>query len=107
MKNQNHVIKKQILDFTLDSEVGSFTFQSKLSEIFKTAILPRIDAHCTRLSDSSEILRLDRLEVELGVLEKRNWVKEFKEKFDEVFPQKLSAVLSGQKLVGDTLTRTL
>lgn len=107
MKNQNHVIKKQILDFTLDSEVGSFTFQSKLSEIFKTAILPRIDAHCTRLSDSSEILRLDRLEVDLGVLEKRNWVKEFKEKIDEVFPQKLSAVLSGQQLVGDTLTRTL
>lgn len=101
MEKQNHVIKKQILDVTLDSEIGSFAFQSKLSEVFKAEILPRLDAYCTEIGGDSEILRLDRLELDLGVLDKRTWAQELISKFDEVFPQKLRTVFPRQEREGD------
>ena len=106
MKNQNHVIKKQIIDVTLDSEIGSFAFQSRLSDIFRTEILPLIDDHCTKISGGSEIIRFDRLELDLGLLDKRNLVKEFKSKIDELFSQKLSAVFRVHQAGKDIPART-
>ena len=107
MKTQNHVIKKQILDLTLDSEIGSLAFQSRISGIFRTEIVPRIDAHCTGISGGSENIRIDRLELDLGVLDQRNLATEFKKKIDELFPQKLIAALGGHYLENDKAAHTV
>lgn len=94
MKAPNHIIKKQVLDFTLDSDIGSFAFQSRMSDVFKAEVLPLIDAHCTSISGGdSEIFRLDKLEIDLGVLDKSNLAVEFKQKIDELFPRQLAEAL--------------
>ncbi|HBR30406.1 MAG TPA: hypothetical protein DD789_13315 [Firmicutes bacterium] len=107
MKTENHVIKRQILDLTLDSAIGSLAFQSKISGIFRTEILPRIDAHCSSVSRGTEDIRIDRLELDLGVLDQRNLVTGFKKKVDELFPQKLIAAVGGHYLEKDKAAHTL
>ncbi|HEX3048284.1 MAG TPA: contractile injection system tape measure protein [Bacillota bacterium] len=90
---QNHIIKKQVLEITLDSEIGSFGFQNKISELFKTEIVPLIDAYLSELSPDQEVLRIDKLEIDLGKIDRRNFDREFSEKFARVFPQKLAAAV--------------
>lgn len=93
MTAQNHIIKKQILDITLDSDTGSFAFQSRVSEIFKTEIVPLIDTYCTGIGGGSAIFRVNKLELDLGMLDKKNLVTDFKKKINELFLQKLAEAL--------------
>jgi hypothetical protein len=93
MTTQNHIIKKQVLDLTIDSEVGSFIFQSRASEVFKTKIVPLIEDHCSRISGDSGTIRIDRLEIDLGVISRNNFESDFKSKFDKLFPGQLAKAL--------------
>jgi hypothetical protein len=90
---QTHIIKKQILDITLDSETGSFAFQNRIGEIYKAEIIPVIDAYCTGISDGSEIVRIDTLEIDLGTMQRGAFAREFKNKIEELFPVKLEEAL--------------
>ncbi|MGA1870240.1 MAG: contractile injection system tape measure protein [bacterium] len=98
--SQNHIIKKQVLDITLDSEIGSFSFQNMLSTFFRTDILSLIDRYCNEMSDASTIFRIDKLEIDLGEIDQDNFQIDFKRKISEIFPQKLSQALSS----GDVYT---
>ncbi len=91
--NQNHVIKKQILDLTLNSQVGSFTFQNKVSEFFKREVVPALDVYCTGISDNSEVIRIECLEIDLGVIPKKTFEISFMHKLAERFPEKLGEAL--------------
>ncbi len=86
---QEHIIKKQVLDITLDSEIGSFTFQSKVSELFNAEIVPLIDSYCNEIDSGQGVRRIDRLEIDLGRLDKHNFAGDFKSKFIKFFPEKL------------------
>lgn len=96
MMNQNHIIKKQILEFTLDSEIGSYTFQSGVSKFFKTEIIPLIDVHCTGIS-GDEVVRIDRLELDLGLIAKKNFMADFKARFNTLFTEKLLKTLAAKE----------
>jgi hypothetical protein len=86
---QNHIIKKQIVEIALDSEIGSFTFQSMISELFNAEIIPLIDAFCSEIDTGSGVLRIDKLEIDLGRIDRRNFNGDFRQKFNEIFPKKL------------------
>jgi hypothetical protein len=90
---QNHIIKKQVLDITLDSEIGSFALQNRVGEIFKSEIIPAIDAYCTGISDDFETVRIDKLEIHLGTIHRNTLAKDFKHKIAELFPGKLAEAL--------------
>jgi hypothetical protein len=93
MTTQNHMIKKQVLDLTLDSEVGSFVFQSRVSEVFRNKIVPLIEDYCSQISGDSGTIRIDRLEVDLGVIGRKNFENDFKRNFDKLFPEQLAKAL--------------
>ncbi len=93
MKNQTHIIKKQILDLTLDSTVGSFALQSKAGEFFKREILPELDAYCDEIACGDGTIRIDRIEIDLGVISKKNFERDFKKKFGALFPEKLEKII--------------
>src|SRR5690554_554115 len=109
MATRNHIIKKQILDLTLDSDTGSFALQSRVSEIFKSEILPLLDTYCTKIGGGPDVLRINRLEVDLGVLDEKNLVMGFKKKIHEIFPERLAEALGGHeggyRFQGDTRER--
>lgn len=91
---QKHIIKKQVLDFTLDSETGSFAFQSMASEVFRTEIVPLIDAYCSELFSDPGIVRIDKLEIDLGVIGRRTFERQFTDKMDRLFPEALAEVFN-------------
>jgi hypothetical protein len=93
MTTRNHMIKKQVLDLTLDSEVGSFIFQSRASEFFKAKILPLIDDQCSKISGGSGTVRIDRLDIDLGVINRNSFESDFEDKFDKLFPGQLAKSL--------------
>lgn len=93
MTAQNHMIKKQILDLTLDSDTGSFALQSRMSEIFKSEIVPLLDTYCTKIGGGPDTYRVNRLEIDLGTLDKKDPAAGFKEKINELFPEKLAEAL--------------
>jgi hypothetical protein len=90
---QKHIIKKQILDLTLDSPVGSFTFQSEVGTLYRKEIVPLIDQYCSAIATGDGVIRIDQLEVDLGKIEKRNFGRDFKRKIAQLLPQKLTEVL--------------
>ncbi len=96
MKNQAHIIKKQILDLTLDSSVGSFALQSKAGEFFNREILPKLGACCDEITCNYGTIRIDRLEIDLGVISKKNFERDFKKKFEALFPEKLEGILGNE-----------
>lgn len=94
MMTPNHIIKKQILEFKLDSKNGSFSFQNRMSRFYRTEILPIIEAYFAQVGGDTEIVRIDKLEIDLGVIPENNFRTVFKTKFNEVFPEKLFKVVA-------------
>jgi hypothetical protein len=88
-----HIIKKQILDLALDSQVGSFTFQSEVGSIYKKEIVPLIDQYCSAIDTGDRVIRIDKLDVDLGQIDKQDFGRQFKQKFAQLLPQKLTEAL--------------
>jgi hypothetical protein len=84
--SQNHIIKTQILDFTLATQAGSFNIQNELGILYNDSIVPIIEECCDSLSDSSEIHRIEHLEIDLGNIHPNNLEYEIKTKIAEKFP---------------------
>jgi hypothetical protein len=87
--SQNHIIKTQILDFTLAPQENSFNFQNELSTFYYDAIIPIIEECFDSLSDSSAIHRIERLEIDLGNIHPNNLRYEIKTKIAETLSDAL------------------
>jgi hypothetical protein len=90
---KKHIIKKQILDLTLDSQVGSFSFQSQVGAFYQREILPLIDEYCNAVADGDAVIRIDELEIDLGKIAKPDFERQFKRKFAQLLPQKITEAL--------------
>jgi hypothetical protein len=88
-----HIIKKQILDLTLDSQAGSFSFQSQVGSFYKREILPLIDEYCNAVAGDDVVIRIDRLEIDLGKIAKLDFDRQFKQKFAQLLPGKLTEAI--------------
>jgi hypothetical protein len=88
-----HIIKKQILDLTLDSQVGSFSFQSQVGAFYQAEILPLIDEYCNAVAGGDTVIRIDSLEVDLGRIAKPDFDRQFKRKFAQFMPEKLKEAI--------------
>ncbi len=87
--NQHHVIKKQIMDITLNSQVGSFGLQGQISSICHDIIAPIVDRYLSSAGDPDHIHRIEKLEIDLGEIRKEYLEKDFSRKMEELFPRVL------------------
>ena len=74
----SHIIKKQILDISLQQGDDPWLVQNELKLQFETEILPALDRVCTELGlDNGVTFTIDQLELDLGIFQKeelsRNW----------------------------------
>lgn len=88
-----HIIKKQTLDITLDSNENSFALQNEISRIFYSEIVPIIDKCLTALDNSNEAFRIDKLEIDAGVIDPRNIRYDLIQSISKQLPQKISEIL--------------
>ena len=97
MANQHHVIKRQLLQVTVQEAANAFELQQKLSRLAHSRLVPLIAQHCSELSSPDVIHRVDSLQLDLGELPLKDFEEALIKKFDTEFPRKLEEAI-GQQL---------
>ena len=92
-----HIIKKQIINLTLNKKMDAFAIQHLVSERYWREIVPLLQKLFDNASTEHEIIHLDKLEVDLGIInikdiEKGRWNDEVYKKISE----QLKLVNAGQ-----------
>lgn len=64
-----HRIRKQIIDLTLDSRLDGYQIQHEMSRQYWDQVVPAMNTVFDKLDQGGLILELDRLEIDLGILE--------------------------------------
>lgn len=74
-----HRIRRQILELDLPREQGAHALQQRASRVFQEQVLPELDKLFSRIAPADRIVRLDRLEVDLGDIGESGWERRFVE----------------------------
>lgn len=75
-----HRIRRQILELDLPREQGAYALQQRASRVFQEQVLPELDKVFSRIAPADRIVRLDRLEVDLGNIGESGWERRFVER---------------------------
>jgi hypothetical protein len=75
-----HRIRRQILELDLPGEQGAYALQQRASRVFQEQVLPELDRVFSRIAPADRIVRLDRLEVDLGNIGESGWERRFVER---------------------------
>ena len=107
MKQQRHIIKKQIIELNLSSQQGVFELQNEVSRIYRHKVLPLIDDLLSQFSNSDTIHRVNSLEVNLGNIDVNNLEEELIEKIIEEVQRQLEDKFSSQtEILTTTINQT-
>jgi hypothetical protein len=68
MSEQKHIINRQVLELTIPERERAQHIQNLASEIVRKKLLRALDKLFTGVSGSDEILRIDKLEIDLGII---------------------------------------
>ena len=75
-----HRIRRQILELELPREAGAVALQRQAGHVFQEKVLPRLDELFSQIAPADRIVRLDRLEIDLGSIGETNWERNFVER---------------------------
>jgi len=73
-----HIIKQQLIDLSLDNGSNAFRIQHLFGEHYRNEIIPILETVFNEYCGEDEVLQVDRLEIDLGIirevdLEKNRW----------------------------------
>jgi hypothetical protein len=71
-----HVIKTQILDVLIDNTDQAFELQQSLNDFFYAAILPALEKTFDQLAPGDQLIYIDKMEINLGIIEMNDLQKE-------------------------------
>ena len=80
MQENNHLIGRQVLDLRIGAEQDAFRVQNDISFALRHRILPRLEAVFDRMTGAGQVLRIDRIEIDLGALDPERLEAELEEK---------------------------
>src|SRR5437762_489167 len=63
-----HIINRQIIELKVASEKNAFQVQRRVHELYHKEVLPLLDDIMSRLSSDEEVIQIDSLDLDLGVL---------------------------------------
>ena len=93
MTPQRHTIKQQILELQVGSNIKAFELQNQLSELYRSKIIPLIDAYCNQFSDPDTLIRIDTLDIDLGEIDLQTLETDFVAKVKERLYEQLAEQL--------------
>lgn len=83
--DQKHIISKQVLEIRLDTKKDAYLVQDAFSKAYRNHIIPAIERVADRFSRNGEIIKIEKLEIDIGGLSI--------DKLDNDFPQKVERAL--------------
>ena len=69
----DHIIRRQLLELTLDGQQPPFDLQNRLSDQYYQTLLPVLEKWFDQLAGEDEVLFIDRLVLDLGVFSRRDF----------------------------------
>ena len=79
-----HIIQKQVFDLHLPSAEGTHNVQEAWSRHYQEVVLPRLSELFDLITPGGQIIRLDRLEIDLGTIELGQLESKLLEEFGEL-----------------------
>ncbi len=73
----HHKIQKHIIEINFESRDDSFGLQSEIAEVFYDKLQPRIEELFDEMFGENMYASIDKLEIDCGLLSKKNWEQEF------------------------------
>src|SRR5216684_4934372 len=71
-----HIIKKQVIVLSIDTQLDGFQIQELVSRHYWSTIVPMMEKILDAFGGENEVITLDRLEIDLGLLNEKNILKE-------------------------------
>ncbi|MCK6692104.1 MAG: hypothetical protein L6Q97_08375 [Thermoanaerobaculia bacterium] len=102
-----HRIRRQILDLELPREAGAVALQRQAGRVFQEKVLPRLDEVFSKIAPADRIIRIDRLEIDLGALGETNWERSFVERCVEQISRQVTEAAAKADTVMDEYARVL
>ena len=97
MPDQDHIIKKQTIEIKLRKRNNAFNIRESIREIFYSRILKILDDLFSEICSKNEYLIIDKLELDLGILNSKNLEEDFENKLKErLYESFIEHIRSGQ-----------
>ncbi len=80
MSQQQHIIGRTVLEIDSDRLEDMWSFQQEISDIFQQKAIPAMEQLFEQLVEADEVIRLERVEVELDPINRHYLADEFLEK---------------------------
>jgi hypothetical protein len=97
MINHQHTIKKFSLELQTQSAEQSYVLQRKCVKLIKEDLIAGIDELLLTQFNDEDIIRINRIEINLGNISSNDLEKHFTEKCIAVFTQKINAINAQRK----------
>ena len=99
-----HLIKKQLIELKLTGEQNAFRMQHLISEHYRNEMIPVLESVFNDYCSEDEVLILDRLEIDFGVisetdLEKNHWNDDMLTTFKSSLLDNLAALSVSKKFI--------
>ncbi len=105
MADGTHIIQKQVLDITLDTDRDAYLVQEDVRRVYYERIVPMLDEVFSSLAGPDEIVRLDRLDLDLGRIARRDleeeMVTQVRTQLEEILVPRLRAVAPAGDLAAE------
>jgi hypothetical protein len=86
----HHRIQRQVVELGLAAAMPAAEAQERLAREMRDSVNPRIAAIFDAAAGPHELLRLDRLEIDVGTIGGGDWTSQFRERFVERLEQALT-----------------
>ena len=100
MTPRSHIIGKQVLDVEIDVGEDFFALQKDVSQVFQTRVTPALDDLFSRYVNADTVIRLDRLEIDIGRIDRSRLDDELAARIVEALEPILAAQLGDAGPVG-------
>ncbi|MDQ3110912.1 MAG: contractile injection system tape measure protein [Bacteroidota bacterium] len=95
-----HVINKQIIDLKVNSEENAFGLQQQVRDAYMNNVLPLISDVLDEFAGPDEVLRIDRLELDFGILKSDQLEQQMKERVREALLKQLPGLRQKKQETG-------
>lgn len=96
MTEPKHLIKRQVIEIQVQKRADADAIQATISRIYRQQLVPLIDQLCSAVSGPTVRHRIDRLEVDVGVIAADCLATELVTKVGEALRQALTAQIEAQ-----------
>jgi len=101
MPQQHHIVKRQILELVVSRDQNTRRLHETLSRICRSVLTPILDKHCSALSDTDVIYRVDTLELDLGEIPCDRLQEALGKSFEKALGIKLAKAIATERTLGE------